>query len=391
MAVTAASRQSTRRGVSGPHDSFGGPYDTIYACKKLLFASLFLGLMPLLCPPPLESQTTPEDTVAGLRVADGLEITLWAAEPDVINPTNLDIDERGRIWITEAVNYRRHLFEQPDYRDEGDRITILEDTDGDGRVDKVKVFDQDPRLRSPLGIAVLGDRVIVSQSPDVIVYTKDEEDNIVSREVFLTGWGGVDHDHGVHAIVYGPDGNYYFNNGDRGLDVTDRGGCRVVSGPDEKYYGGSVLRVRPDGTGLEIVGHNFRNPYEVTVDSFGNIWQSDNDDDGNEWVRINYVMEGGNHGYWGPGGKRWREDRGTHFPPGRPWRGSDAAEDRCGIAFWNHGLRRQPAAEALLAQAAACRQRTARAARLPCRARRSRVPGVDGNGCRWRRYLVPSR
>ena len=272
-----------------------------------------MGLTPLLCAPLLEAQTTPEDTVAGLRVADGLEITLWAAEPDVINPTNLDIDERGRIWITEAVNYRRHLFQQPDYRDEGDRITILEDTDGDGRADKVKVFDQDPRLRSPLGIAVLGDRVIVSQSPDVIVYTKDEEDNIVSREVFLTGWGGEDHDHGVHAIVYGPDGNYYFNNGDRSLDVIDCGGQRVVSGPDERYYGGSALRVRPDGTGLEIVGHNFRNPYELTVDSFGNIWQSDNDDDGNEWVRINYVMEGGNHGYWGPGGKRWREDRGTHF------------------------------------------------------------------------------
>ena len=281
--------------------------------RKTALCFTLLGLISLLCPPPLESQTTPQDTVASLRVADGLEITLWAAEPDVINPTNLDIDERGRIWITEAVNYRRRLFQQADYRDEGDRITILEDTDGDGRADKVKVFDQDPRLRSPLGIAVLGDRVIVSQSPDVIVYTKDAEDNIVSREVFLTGWGGADHDHGVHAIVYGPDGNYYFNNGDRGLDVIDRGGQRVVSGPDEKYYGGSALRVRPDGTGLEVIGHNFRNPYELTVDSFGNIWQSDNDDDGNEWVRINYVMEGGNHGYWGPGGKRWREDRGTHF------------------------------------------------------------------------------
>ena len=281
--------------------------------RKTALLVTLLGLISILRVPLLESQTTPEDTVASLRVADGLEITLWAAEPDVINPTNLDIDERGRIWITEAVNYRRHLFQQPDYRDEGDRITILEDTDGDGKADKAKVFDQDPRLRSPLGIAVLGNRVIVSQSPDVIVYTKDDDDNIVNREVFLTGWGGADHDHGVHAIVYGPDGNYYFNNGDRGLDVTDRGGQRVVSGPDEKYYGGSALRVRPDGTGLEVVAHNFRNPYELTIDSFGNIWQSDNDDDGNEWVRINYVMEGGNHGYWGPGGKRWREDRGSHF------------------------------------------------------------------------------
>ena len=261
----------------------------------------------------LASQQRPPETLNSLNVSEDLEVTLWANEPDVINPTNMDIDERGRIWVTEAVNYRRHLFQQPDYRDEGDRITILEDTDRDGKADKMKVFVQDPSLRSPLGIAVLGNKVVVSQSPDVIVYTKDEQDRVLKREVFLTGWGGEDHDHGVHAVVYGPDGYYYFNNGDRGLDVTDRAGKRIVSGPDKEYYAGSALRVLPDGTGLEVLGHNFRNPYELTIDSFGNMWQSDNDDDGNEWVRINYVMRGGNHGYWGPGGKRWREDRGSHF------------------------------------------------------------------------------
>ncbi|MGH9341545.1 MAG: PVC-type heme-binding CxxCH protein [Acidobacteriota bacterium] len=259
------------------------------------------------------SQQSPQETVQQLHTPPGLEITLWASDPDVINPTNMDIDERGRIWITEAVNYRRQLFKQPDYREKGDRITILEDSDGDGRAEKTKVFVQDPSLRSPLGIAVLGNKVLVSQSPDVIVYTKDENDKILNREVFLTGWGGEDHDHGVHAVVYGPDGYYYFNNGDQGLDVTDRGGRRVTSGPGEKYFAGSALRVRPDGTGLEVIGHNFRNPYELAIDSFGNIWQSDNDDDGNEWVRINYVMEGGNHGFWGPQGRRWREDRGSHF------------------------------------------------------------------------------
>lgn len=280
-----------------------------FSCPVLLF---YLTLTNLV------SQQPPGETLRSLKVSPDLEATLWASEPNVVNPTNMDIDERGRIWITEAVNYRRQLRQQPDYRDEGDRITILEDTDQDGKADKMKLFVQDPSLRSPLGIAVLGDRVVVSQSPNVIVYTKDAKDRILKREVFLTGWGGEDHDHGVHAIVYGPDGYYYFNNGDQGLDVTDRGGRRIVSGPDQEFYAGSALRVRPDGTGLEVLGHNFRNPYELTLDSFGNIWQSDNDDDGNEWARINYVMRGGNHGYWGPGGKRWREDRGSHFHQENP-------------------------------------------------------------------------
>ena len=49
------------------------------------------------------------------------------------------------------------------------------------------------------------------------------------------------------------------------------------------------------------------------MDSFGTVWQTDNDDDGNQWTRVNYVMEGGNFGYWGPGGRKWREDKGSHF------------------------------------------------------------------------------
>jgi putative membrane-bound dehydrogenase-like protein len=260
-------------------------------------------------------QQLAKQTVAGLRASEGLEVTLWAAEPDVINPTNIDIDSRGRVWVLEGVNYRLTLPGRSggDYRPAGDRITILEDTDGDGKADSSKVFAQDLSLRSPLGIAVLGNKVYVSQSPDLIVYTKDEQDNIVKKEILLTGWRGVDHDHGLHAITFGPDGRYYFNSGDQGFDVTDRSGQRFVSSRNGPYYAGAALRINPDGTGFTVLGHNFRNPYELALDSFGNIWQTDNDDDGNAWVRLNYVVEGGNFGYWGPGGRSWRADHGTHF------------------------------------------------------------------------------
>src|SRR5437762_630139 len=236
-------------------------------------------LLPAALAASLLAQQPGPQTVKGLTTAPGLEVKLWAAEPSLVNPTNIDIDSRGRIWVLEAVNYRRQLKGEKDYRNAGDRILILEDTDHDGKADKVKVFAQDISLRSPLGIAVLGEKVIVSQSPNLIVYTKDEDDRIVKKETLLTGWNGVDHDHGLHAVTFGPDGRYYFNSGDPGFDVTDKSGRRFVSAKTGPYYAGCALRVNPDGTAFTVLGHNFRNPYELALDSFGSVWQTDNDDD----------------------------------------------------------------------------------------------------------------
>jgi hypothetical protein len=123
----------------------------------------------------LLAQQTPPQTVKGLTAAPGLEVKLWASEPDLVNPTNIDIDSRGRIWVLGAVNYRRQLKGEKDYRNAGDRIVILEDPGHTGGATKAKVLAQGPSIRSPLGISVLGDQVIVSQSPKIIVYTKDED------------------------------------------------------------------------------------------------------------------------------------------------------------------------------------------------------------------------
>ncbi len=270
----------------------------------------------------LAAQQPPDKSAAAVRVAPGLASTLWASEPMMSNPSNMTIDERGRVWVLEAVNYRRALRSQPDIRPEGDRIVILEDTDRDGKADKVKVFDQNPKIRSPLGIAVLGDRVYVSQSPDVIVYTKDQNDRIVNKEVLLTGFGGEDHDHGVHAVVFGPDGKLYFNHGNTGFSVRDRSGKTQqgssdledpLNSPTAGYFMGVSLRMNRDGTNLEVLAQNFRNPYELALDSFGNIFQTDNDDDGNAWTRLTYIFEGGNYGFRGPLHRAWTDDRGSHF------------------------------------------------------------------------------
>src|SRR4051794_11553366 len=98
----------------------------------------------------VHGQQRPEQSLAALKAAPGLDVKLWSSEPDVSNPTNLTVDERGRVWVLEGVNYRRTQRNLPDPRPAGDRIVILEDTDQDGRAHKVKVFDQNPLLRVPL-------------------------------------------------------------------------------------------------------------------------------------------------------------------------------------------------------------------------------------------------
>ncbi|MFC4872217.1 PVC-type heme-binding CxxCH protein [Negadavirga shengliensis] len=267
-----------------------------------------------------------------LHVPDDLEVTLWASSPMFYNPTNVDVDMRGRLWVTEAVNYRD--FRNKDghmVHAEGDRIVILEDTNGDGKADSSKIFVQDSDLRSPLGIAVVGNQVIVSCSPSIIVYTDEDGDDIPDhKEILLTGFGGKDHDHGLHAGVLGPDGKWYFIVGNAGPhEVTGRDGWTLRSGSvyneytpystentpsqvsdDGKVYtGGMVIRVNPDGTGLEVLSHNFRNAFEVFVDSFGNMWQSDNDDQ-TASCRTTWLMEGSNAGFFSEQGDRtWQADR----------------------------------------------------------------------------------
>jgi putative membrane-bound dehydrogenase-like protein len=261
---------------------------------------------------------------------EDLEVTLWAETPMFHNPTNIDVDARGRVWVTEAVNYRTFKEGHP-RRPEGDRVVILEDTDGDGVADSSKEFVQDKDLHAPLGMAVIGDKVIVSSAPSVIVYTDENGDDRPDRkEVFLTGFGGFDHDHSLHSFVAGPDGRWYFNTGNAGPHiVTDSAGWTLRSGSiytggtpyntqntpglvsdDGRIWtGGMALRIRPDGRGLEVLGHNFRNAYEVAVDSYGNLWQNDNDDEV-VTTRTTWLMEGGNAGFFSADGSRtWRADQ----------------------------------------------------------------------------------
>lgn len=260
-----------------------------------------------------------------MSVADGLEVSLFASEPQLVNPCDMDVDAKGRVWITEGANYRK--WAKPPVRPEGDRIVILEDTDGDGIADKDTVFYQGHDVNSALGICVLGNKVVVSCAPNVFVFTDENGDGKADKkEILFTGIKGVQHDHAVHAFVFGPDGKLYFNFGNAGDEIKDKDGKPIVdldgntvNAKGKPYRQGMVFRCNIDGSEFEVLAHNFRNNYEVAVDSFGTLWQSDNDDDGNKGVRINYVMERGNFGYtddvkgdsWGSGWKRAQEKGAT--------------------------------------------------------------------------------
>jgi putative membrane-bound dehydrogenase-like protein len=284
------------------------------------------------------------------QLPDGLEITLWASTPLLRNPTNIDIDRDGRIWVAEGVRYRSHHARQP----EGDRIVVLQDKDGDGKAETTHTFVQEPALIAPLGVSVIDNKVIVAQPPDMIVYT-DVDRNlrfdpaVDKREVLLTGFQGINHDHSLHSVTVGPDGKWVWNAGNTGAMFTDKSGktFRMFSayrpgpvGPfkfphdpaehagkpsddGHVYIGGFTARMNPDGTNVEIIGHNYRNSYEQSVTSLGDIFQNDNDDP--PACRVSWVMEYANFGFSSNDGQRsWQADRRAgQSVPVAEWRQDD--------------------------------------------------------------------
>lgn len=281
-----------------------------------------------------DPRRAPAYALESLELADGLAATLFASEPMIVNPTNMAIDDRGRVWVCEAVNYRPDYNPHHEVRKKGDRIVILEDEDGDGAADRRIVFYQGADINAALGILVYGNRVVVSSSPNVLVFTDtDGDDRPDRKDTLFTGIGGLQDDHGIHAFVFGPDGKLYFNFGNAGRRLMDSTGRLVAGGAADSnlasggpYREGMVFRSRDDGTNPEVLAHNFRNSYEVAVDAYGRVWQSDNDDDGNRAARIAYVMEGGNYGYLDEvTGAHWSRPRtGMHDEiPARHWHQRD--------------------------------------------------------------------
>ncbi|HJT33531.1 MAG TPA: PVC-type heme-binding CxxCH protein [Pirellulales bacterium] len=293
--------------------------------------TLAIALSTLVAVPAAFAQRPADEELKSLRVPPGFEASLFASEPMITNPSAIDVDTHGRVWVAEIEWYRGRAKNPP-----ADKLKVLEDTDGDGRADRVTTFAEG--LFCPMSVCVAGDKVYVATSPDLWVY-EDKNGDLVADgppRKLLTGFGGHNHDHGAHSLVLGPDHKWWMSHGDTGFDVTGADGSHI------KYQWGAMLRGELDGSQLELVAVNFRNPYELCVSSFGESFCSDNDNDGNFSARICWLMEGGDYGWFGhppekvppgtPFGEHWHF-RG-HVPGFVPATLVTGFGSPCGICFY---------------------------------------------------------
>ncbi len=196
-----------------------------------------------------------------MKVPDGFHVELVAAEPDLVNPVAMTFDERGRIWVTESLEYPRHSAGPG-----RDRIKILEDTDGDGKVDKVTVFADG--LNIPSGIAVGHGGVWVANSPDILFLQDTDGDGKADRrEVVVTGFGRDDTHELPNSLTWGPDGYLYGLNG-----VFNP--AHVRSGGRDYNFTCAMYRINPRTRRFELFCEGTSNPWGIAYDDVGSAFVS---------------------------------------------------------------------------------------------------------------------
>ncbi len=247
----------------------------------------------------------PSEAASRMTIADGLEVRLFASEPMVRQPVAIEFDDRGRLWViqylqypnpaglkrVEVDRYSRTVYDRiPDPPPKGprgaDRITILEDTDGDGRADRARDFIDGLNLASGLAFGYGG--VFVLQTPYLLFYADRDHDDRPDGdpEVLLTGFGMEDAHSVANSLTWGPDGWLY------GLQ-----GSTVSANIRGIAFQQGVWRYHP-------VSHRF----ELFCEGGGNMWGLDFDKHGQLFACTNvggFVMLHGNQGayYWKSFGK----------------------------------------------------------------------------------------
>jgi putative membrane-bound dehydrogenase-like protein len=207
--------------------------------------------------PPL----TPAEAIKRMTVPEGFHVELVAAEPDIVNPVAMTFDERGRIWITESLEYPRHAAGPG-----RDRIKILESTKGDGKYDKITIFADG--LNIPSGIAVGHGGVWVANSPDILFYKIGPDGKAAGKpEVVVTGFGRDDTHELPNSLTWGPDGWLYGLNG-----VFNR--SRVKHKGKVYDFTCAMFRIHPRTKDFEIFCEGTSNPWGIAFDPEGSAFVS---------------------------------------------------------------------------------------------------------------------
>jgi putative membrane-bound dehydrogenase-like protein len=215
----------------------------------------------------------PLETQKLIQVPPGFEVRLFAAEPMVVNPVAMTWDERGRLWVVELYEYPKGAAKGAKGRD---RIKVLEDTDADGKADKVTVFADGFSLAT--GIALGNGGVYLGQAPH-LYFLKDTngDDKADSQEIILTGFGMEDRHELLNGFAWGPDGWLYMTHG-----VFTHSKVKPPAGADPTGHD-------PDGFGVQMDAalarfHPVTKKFEVFADGTSNPWGVDWNERGDAFV-----------------------------------------------------------------------------------------------------------
>ncbi len=211
---------------------------------------------------------TPQDEREALHVPPGFEIQLVASDPEIHKPLNLAFDDRGRLWITDTVEYPYGAKPGTKPRD---TVKILSDFGPDGRARKIETFADG--LNIPIGLLPLpsATAALVHSIPDIfLIRDSDGDGRADSREVLYGVFGHRDTHGMTNAFTWGFDGWVYACHGyanDSSVEGKDKRPIRMNSG--------NTYRMRPDGSHAEYYTHGQVNPFGLAFDPLGNLYSCD--------------------------------------------------------------------------------------------------------------------
>lgn len=246
------------------------------------------------------------------RVVDErLAIELFADAPQIVTPTGIAVDDDGRVLVIEC---HTHFPPEGYAGPKTDRIRAFEDTDGDGRADKITTFYEGTSATMSLAIHPDGSVYVATRSEIFRLRDKDHDGIADERTpiAHLETAGNYPHN-GLSGFAFDFAGNVYFGFGENlGADYT------LIGSDDRKLLGGgeggNIYRCRPDGSELHRVATGFWNPFHLCFDTFGRLFAVDNDPDSRPPCRLLHIVEDGDYGY------RFRNGRkGLH--PFTAWNG----------------------------------------------------------------------
>ena len=224
-----------------------------------------------------------------LKAPEGFDATLFAAPPKVGYPVALAVAPTGEVFV--AVDEQGSIGRAPG----GGKVLRCVDRDGDGKVDDVTVF---AKMDHPRGLIYQDGRLWVLHPPFLSVYHDGGKGEADKSEILVTGLtsdmidkrGG---DHTTNGIRMGVDGWIYIAVGDYGCpEAKAKDGSRIT-------MRGGIVRVRPDGTDLEIFATGLRNPFDIGIDPSMNLFTRDNNDNrsGGWDIRVSHLIQGAYYGY----------------------------------------------------------------------------------------------